>query len=61
MSTDEAPAGHLTAVQRFYAAIGKPVPRPLTEAELLEFEAAEDRADAEIERLYGPRSHRPVT
>jgi hypothetical protein len=43
-----------TAVERFLAAIGKPAPPPLTEAQLAAIEEAERRADEEIERLYGP-------
>jgi hypothetical protein len=47
------PVERLTASQRFFAAIGKLPPPPLTEAEQREFDAAQDRADAEVERLYG--------
>lgn len=43
----------LTASQRLAAALGRPAPRPLTDIERREFEAAQDRVDAEIERLYG--------
>jgi hypothetical protein len=34
-TTDEAPAEHLTAVQRFYAAIGKPVPQLFAEHKVI--------------------------
>jgi hypothetical protein len=49
---DSAPAQRPTASQRLAAALGRPAPRPLTDTERREFEAAQDRLDADIARLY---------
>jgi|KBSMisStaDraftv2_1062788.scaffolds.fasta_scaffold1570163_1 hypothetical protein len=42
-----------TAVERLAIAMGRPVPRPLTEAEERELEAKMDAADEEAARFYG--------
>lgn len=44
----------IPASHRLAAALGRPPARELTAAEWREFEAEQDRADAEAERLYGP-------
>jgi hypothetical protein len=49
------PQDGLTASQRLAAALGRPAPRPLTDAELADLEARQDAADREAERLYGIR------
>lgn len=46
---------HLTASQRLAAALGRPAPEPLTDAERAALEIAQDRADAEAERIWGVR------
>jgi hypothetical protein len=42
----------LTASQRFFMAIGKPVPPPLTEEERREFEAKIAAAEEEAAKFY---------
>jgi hypothetical protein len=53
MPADDAP--QLTASQRLAAVLGKPAPAPLGENERREWEAVQDRADADAERIYGVR------
>ena len=42
------------AVERIAKALGRPVPRPLTEEEEREFWAEQARIDEELARRYGP-------
>lgn len=60
MSDDQKAKRQPTASERFLAAIGKPVPPPMTEAQCAELEAAVKRAEAEADRSYGPE-RRDVT
>jgi hypothetical protein len=43
-----------TGDQRFFEAIGKPMPRPLTAAEREEFDRAMEAAGRRADDLYGP-------
>jgi hypothetical protein len=43
----------VTASERFYAAIGKPHPGPLSPEEAAEFERQQDEVDADLARRYG--------
>jgi hypothetical protein len=53
MTTDYRNTPPPTASQRLAHALGRAAPEPLTADESLAFEAAQDRADAEAERLWG--------
>ncbi|MFY1652410.1 hypothetical protein ACN27J_16130 [Solwaraspora sp. WMMB762] len=55
MTPDEITPGPLTAAQRLAAALGQAAPLPLSTDELAELEAAQDRADADAERIWGVR------
>ncbi|MDG4764509.1 hypothetical protein O7632_10385 [Solwaraspora sp. WMMD406] len=55
MKPDETTPEPLTAAQRLAAALGKPLPLPLSADELAELEAAQDRADADAELIWGVR------
>jgi hypothetical protein len=50
--TTEQPDQPLTASQRLALAMGRPIPQPMTEKEIREWEAKQDKIDAEIERFY---------
>lgn len=41
-----------TASQRLFAALGRPAPAPLTEAERRRWEADQDAADAKATEIY---------
>jgi len=60
MAEDRRTGEPLTASQRLAAALGRPVPRKLTPAEAEAFEAAQDQADAEAERIWGVRGRSAV-
>ncbi|MFV2084246.1 hypothetical protein [Micromonospora sp. LOL_021] len=55
MTPDETAPEPLTAAQRLAAALGQAPPLPLGADELAELEAAQDRADAEAELIWGVR------
>ncbi|MFV2022408.1 hypothetical protein [Micromonospora sp. LOL_023] len=55
MKPDETTPEPPTAAQRLAAALGQPLPLPLSADELAELEAAQDRADADAERIWGVR------
>ena len=48
-------APQLSASQRLALALGRGVPEPLSADELAALEAAQDRADADAERVWGVR------
>jgi len=52
MTTHE-PDRPLTASQRLALALGRPLPEPMSEQEIREFEAREDEVDAAISHRYG--------
>ncbi|GAB1641423.1 hypothetical protein KRMM14A1259_18460 [Krasilnikovia sp. MM14-A1259] len=55
MTTDDRIKPRQTAAQRLALALGRPAPESLTADELAALEAAQDRADAEAERVWGVR------
>jgi len=55
VTPDETAPEPLTAAQRLAAALGQAAPLPLSADELAELEAAQDRADAEAELIWGVR------
>jgi hypothetical protein len=55
MADNDPLAMRLAASQRLARALGRDVPEPLTPDELATLEAAQDRADAEAERVWGVR------
>ena len=56
MAEEDRTVGRATTSHRLAAALGRPAPEPLTPSESAAFEAAQDRADAEAERIWGIRS-----
>jgi hypothetical protein len=55
VTPDDRIPPHLTASQRLALALGRTAPEPLSADELEALEAAQDRADAEAERVWGVR------
>jgi len=55
MISDDRIVPHVTASQRLALALGRAVPEPLSADELAALEIAQDRADAEAERVWGVR------
>jgi hypothetical protein len=53
--TADRGSDRLNASERLSAALERPVPEPLTEVERAGLEAAQDRADADAERIWGVR------
>jgi hypothetical protein len=55
------PVERLTASQRLAVALGRPIPPPPTEEQIRAYEAANAKAEAEAERLYGGGADRSPT
>lgn len=55
MNADDRILPRHAAAQRLALALGRPAPEPLSADELATLETAQDRADAEAERVWGVR------
>jgi hypothetical protein len=55
VTSDDRITPHLTASQRLAVALGQTAPEPLSADELEALESAQDRADADAERVWGVR------